>query len=284
LLLVAMVSIQSGASLAKSLFPMVGARGATALRLSLAALVMGAIWRPWRQPLTSRQRTDIVLYGVALGCMNLTFYLALARIPLGIAVALEFLGPLGVALFASRRLRDVAWALLAGLGIAAILVAGRSAEMTAPLDWMGVGYVLIAGACWALYIILGQRAGAAAPSGIVAALGIFTAACVAVPFSVFAPRPQPITIWAALPIAVAVALLSSVVPYTLEMVALKRLPARTFGILLSIEPAIAALLGWGYLGERLSMPQWLGIGCVMLASFGSAASIQRPVMTAEGTL
>ncbi len=276
-LLVAMSSIQTGASLAKGLFPVLGAQGTTALRLGFATLILLAVWRPWRQRLTRREMLAVGVYGAALGGMNLTFYLALARIPLGIAVAIEFTGPLAVALLSTRRALDFVWAALAVAGILLILPLSEASQ---PLDPVGVVWALVAGGCWALYILFGQRAGAAVHGGTATSLGMATAALLVMPFGVaHAGRDLlNVSLW---PVGLGVAVLSSALPYSLEMIALKALPTRTFGILMSLEPALAALSGLVILKEQLALVQWVAIGCVILASAGSAATARKPVPAPE---
>lgn len=274
LLLVAMLSIQAGASMAKSLFPAVGATGATALRLALATVMLVAVFRPWRARVTRGQWPLLMLYGASLGLMNLLFYKSLETVPLGIAVALEFTGPLAVALFGSRHLRDVVWVVLAVVGLV-LLVPEQGAEA---LDPVGAVYALGAGACWAMYIVFGQRAGNAHGPQTVA-IGSCIAAVVAVPFGV-AHAGAALLAPALLPIALAVALLSTAIPYSLEMVALTKMPTRTFGMLMSLEPAIAALCGLLFLHERLSLLQWLAIAAIIIASAGAAMTSRPPVATA----
>ncbi|HIE0567065.1 threonine/homoserine exporter RhtA [Pseudomonas aeruginosa] len=269
LLLIAMTSIQSGASLAKSMFPLVGAQGTTALRLFFAALILLLLLRPWRKRLSLQSLRSVVVYGIALGGMNLLFYLSVRTVPLGIAVALEFTGPLLVAILSSRRLLDFLWIGLAVFGIWLLLPLGNSAE---PLDLVGAAYALGAGVCWALYILFGQRAGADhGAQG--AALGVLVAAILVVPIGV-AHAGADLLDPALIPLALGVAVLSTALPYTLEMVALTRLPARTFGTLMSIEPAFGALSGLLFLGERLSPTQWLAIGAIILASVGTTLSVK----------
>ena len=266
-LLVAMVSVQTGAALVKGLFPRVGVAGATTLRLALASLMLLAVWRPWRRLPKARETRSLLVYGVAMGVMNLCFYSALARIPLGIAVALEFTGPLAVAMAASRRAVDFVWIALAALGLVALLPLGLG---HAPLSPSGVAFALAAGACWALYIVFGQKAGAL-HGGMSAALGTVIGAIVITPVGLIqasAALFDP-TIW---PIACGVALLSSALPYSLEMFALTRLPTRTFGVLMSAEPALGALSGWCFLHESLSLVQWAAVASIMLASAGSAVT------------
>ncbi|WP_164010992.1 threonine/homoserine exporter RhtA [Pyxidicoccus trucidator] len=271
--LAAMSTIQFGASLAKGLFPVLGAQGTTALRLGFATLILLAFWRPWRRKLTRRDVLAVGVYGAALGGMNLTFYLALERIPLGIAVAIEFTGPLAVALLSTRRPIDFVWALLAVAGILLILPLSEASQ---PLDPVGVVWALAAGACWALYILFGQRAGAAVHGGTATSLGMATAALLVMPFGVAHAGEGllNVSLW---PAALGVAVLSSALPYSLEMIALKELPTRTFGILMSLEPAIAAVSGLVILGEQLALVQWVAIGCVILASAGSAATARKSV-------
>lgn len=275
-----MIATPLGASLAKQLFPVVGAAGSTALRLTFAALILAVVWRPWRVRPTRREARSILIYGLAMGWMNLFFYSSLNRIPLGIAMALEFTGPLAVAMATSRRAVDFIWIVLAALGLAAILPLGHDAK---PLDPVGIAFALGAGLCWALYIVFGQKAGNA-HGGQTTALGTVIAALVIVPIGVgqaglalFSP--------AVLPVACAVALLSSALPYSLEMFALTRMPARTFGVLMSAEPALGALSGIVFLGESLTPIQWTAIACIIGASAGSAATSrpapQSPPPTAD---
>ena len=272
LLVASMISIQFGASVAKGLFPALGPEGTTALRCGIAALILLALQRPWRARLPPSALLTVGLYGASLGLMNLLFYLSLARIPLGVAVALEFTGPLSVALLSSHRARDLLWVVLAAAGIVLILPLSRSSR---PLDPVGVAFALAAGVCWALYIVLGQRAGKAVQGGAATALGMLAAALVVAPIGVLRAGPRLLQshLW---PLALAVAVFSSALPYSLEMHALRRLPARTFGILMSLEPALAALAGLVMLRERLSLSQGAAIVCIIAASAGSA-STAKPI-------
>jgi inner membrane transporter RhtA len=273
LVLVAMASVQGGASLAKQLFPAVGAAGTSALRLLLATMILAAVWRPWRaRGITRAEWRTLALYGASLGGMNLTFYLALERLPLGVAVAIEFTGPLAVAVLASRRAVDLLWAALAAVGIVLVLPFVPGA---ADLDPLGVVWALIAGACWGVYILQGKRAGATLHAGTATAIGMAIASLVAIPFGVASAGARLLDL-AILPLALAVALLSSAIPYSLEMIGLKRLPPHTFGVLMSLEPALAALSGRLFLAERLTVTQWAAIACVMVASAGSTLSARRP--------
>lgn len=273
ILLGAMLSIQVGASVAKSLFPVMGALGTTTLRIGFAAILLCLISKPWRRTYNRDEIQKIAVYGVSLGVMNLFFYMALEKIPLGIAVALEFTGPLAVALWASRQKLDFAWAFLAAAGIYFVLPAS-AADSAASLDWLGIVYALAAGACWALYIVFGQRLSQSLPANVAASLGMAVAALVALPFGVFSVGKGLLQIgmW---PVAFAVALMSSAIPYSLEMIALKRLPTKTFGILMSLEPALAAVSGFLFLKEELSLFQEGAIACIIVASLGSAVSSHR---------
>ena len=262
----AMACFQLGAVLAKGLFPVVGAVGAAAMRLGMASVILFAAWRPWRLRVSLREARTIIVYGVAMGWMNLFFYLSLRSIPLGIAMALEFTGPLGVALAASRRPGDFLWVLMAILGVLVLLPLGFGSQ---PLPPVGIACALAAGVCWALYIVFGRKAGAA-HGGQTTAWGTLIGAAFIVPIGVahsgtllFSP--------AILPAAVGVALLSSALPYSLEMFAMPRLPTRTFGVLMSLDPAFAALAGLSFLGESLTWIQWAAIASIMVASAGSAA-------------
>jgi inner membrane transporter RhtA len=269
---VAMVSVQSGASIAKGLFPSLGAAGVTSLRLGLAAAIVVAIGRPWRHRLPRAAWLPILAYGASLGCMNLCFYMALSRIPLGVTVALEFTGPLAVALASSKRPLDVVWAAMAASGI--LLLVPPHADAAA-LDRVGMAYALAAAGGWACYIVFGQRASRLAPGSAVTGWGMCAGAALVVPFGIAATGAA----WrdaTVLPLAMAVAILSSAIPYSLEMIALRQLPARTFGILMSLEPAIASLAGLVFLRERLSAPQTAAILLVMAASLGSATSARSP--------
>ncbi len=264
LLIIAMISIQSGASLAKSLFPVVGAQGTTALRLIFASLILLLVLRPWRARLTAKSLRTVTLYGISLGSMNMLFYMSLQTVPLGIAVALEFTGPLAVALWASRKLIDFLWVALAVIGLLLLIPVGESSTS---IDLVGAGYALGAGACWAAYIVFGQKAGA--DNGIqTAALGVTIAALFIAPIGVVHAGAALLDV-SLIPAALGVAVLSTALPYSLEMVALTRMSARTFGTLASLEPVFAALSGLIFLHEDLSLTQWLAIGAIIVASIGA---------------
>jgi inner membrane transporter RhtA len=261
LVLLGIVSVQVGAAVAKQIFSTAGAMGTVAMRLGFAAVILLLLWRPgWR--VERRALPVIVGYGLVLGGMNLAFYLALERIPLGVAVTIEFLGPLGVAVFGSRRLRDVVWVLLAGAGV---LLLSRS---DGGLNWVGVLFALLAAVAWAAYILLGASLGSRTSGGGGLALAMTVAAAAVVPFGVVEAGTSllhPGVLLAGL----GVALLSSVIPYSVELEALRTIPPRVFGVLMSLEPAVAALAGLIFLGEFLQLTQWIAVCCVVTACIGA---------------
>src|SRR4051812_45691250 len=269
-LVAAMLSFQVGASLAKQLIPVVGAPGTTALRLGISALLLVVIARPWRAVPSRTALPVLVAYGLALGTMNFVFYMSLKTIPLGIAVGLEFTGPLSVALLGSRRRLDFLWLAFAVAGLALLLPTTRSAGT---LDRAGVGYALAAGACWALYIVFGQRAGRAVGAAA-STWGVLIAACEIVPIGA-ANAGTALVSPRVLPLGLAIAIMSSALPYTLEMIALRRLSMKTYGTFMSVEPALAALAGLAILHEHLPVVQWLGIGAVIVAAGGTLGHEER---------
>lgn len=270
--LLALLSITLGASLATVLFPVVGALGATTLRLVIAAAVLVVLLRTWRIRPDRRAWGAALAYGVSMAGMNVLYYFAIERIALGVAIAFEFTGPLAVALWHSRRRLDLLWVVAACAGL--LLLVWPAAGAATALSVVGVACALGAGVFWGAYIIVGQRAGAAL--GVQApALGILVAAALVLPLGLLAePRLAQFTPALLLP-ALGVALLSSAIPYSLEMFALRRLPARTFGILMSAEPAMGALVGLALLGQQLSGAHWLGIAAIMLASVGTTLADRR---------
>ncbi|MEQ4691768.1 threonine/homoserine exporter RhtA [Providencia manganoxydans] len=271
LLLLAMTSIQGGASLAKTLFPVIGAPGVTGLRLLLATIILFIIFKPWRLKFRRSSLVPLLTYGISLGTMNYLFYLSLERIPLGIAVALEFTGPLAVAMFSSRRPIDFLWIALVIVGLLFLLpIRGDIGE----LDLVGALYALGAGVCWGVYIIFGQRAGAGYGAATVA-IGSFISAMIFFPIGLMQTGVEAMFDPAILPLALAVAILSTAFPYTLEMIALTRLPAKTFGTLMSLEPCMGAFMGIIFLQEHLTATQWLALLCIVCASIGST-STARP--------
>ncbi len=281
------LSVQVGAGIAARMFGTVPAAGLTGLRLWAAALMLAGLgarpaWRAARGVVADRAWPDAIVvaaFGLTLGVMNFSIYQAFARIPLGIAVTIEFLGPLAVAIVASRRLIDVLWVVLAGSGVTLLGTAGVSAARLggaaaaggspAPAEATGVIFALLAAASWAGYIMLatatGRRFGGS--SGLVIAM-VIAAVVVSAPAVLSAGRAllRPVVLAAGL----AIGLLSSVIPYRFELETLRRVPARVFGIWMSLEPAVAALVGVVMLSQALSAWQWVAIGCVTVASAGAA--------------
>lgn len=272
-LVAAMASTAVGTSLATGLFATVGAAGTTAYRVGFGALILAAVWRPWQWRVGRRDAATLAAYGVSMGVMNLLFYQSLRTVPLGPAAALEFVGPMAVSAASSRRGVDLLWVAMAATGLLLLLAPGGHGR----LDPAGAAFALSAGGCWAAYIVFGQRAGTATGPRATA-VGMAVAAAVVVPVGVggagaalLAPR--------AIGVGVVVAALSSAVPYSLEMVALRRLPRRTFGVLLSLAPAISAIGGFVVQGERLTAVQCAAVAVVVAASAGAAATARS---AAEG--
>jgi inner membrane transporter RhtA len=266
LVLAAVASVQTGASLAKSLFDQVGAGGTVLLRVLLAAIVLGAIWRP---ALRGRTRSELWLvfwFGVSLAGMNFAFYEALDRIPLGIAVTIEFSGPLAVAVIGSRRPLDLVWVVLAAAGI--LLLADLGGGGT---DVAGMALALLAGGFWAGYILLSARTGQAFPGGSGLSLAMVVASVLLLPFGI-AQGGAELLEPGVLGVGLGVAMLSSAIPYSLELEALRRLPSRVFGVLMSLEPAMATLAGFVVLGEVLGVREIAAVGLVVVASAGAARS------------
>ena len=270
LVLVGVSSVQFGAALAKSLFDEVGAGGTVFLRVLFAALVLVAVWRPVVAGRSAAEWRLIGVFGLTLAGMNLAFYESLDRIPLGIAVTLEFVGPLGVAIAGSRRPLDLAWVALAAAGILLLSDFGG-----ADLDGLGVGLALLAGGFWAAYILLAVRVGSVFPGGSGLALAMVAGAVMLVPVGL-ADAGDDLLVPGVLAVAAAVAILSSAIPYSLEMEALRRMPARVFGVMMSIEPAVAALAGFIVLDEGLATRELVAILLVVAASAGAARNAHVP--------
>jgi inner membrane transporter RhtA len=269
--MVSLITLCAGTSLAKGLFPFVGAEGTTTYRLLFSTLLLMAFWRPWRRAWTWADVPILVLFGATLGLMNLLFYSAIKTVPFGLAIAVEFTGPLAVALWSSKKPLDFVWIVLAVAGMGLILPLGNTMGaglQTSAIDPVGIAYALGAGACWAVYIVVGQgvadRIGPfATPMGMLVAALLVTPVGISVAGSSLL-NPE----W--MLAGLGIALLSSAIPYSLEMYSLKHLPKQTFSILLSLEPAVGALAGWLVLSEQLNTQQLGAIGLIMVASMGSA--------------
>ena len=266
-----MGSVQFGAALARTLFDDAGPAGTVLVRVGIAAAVLALLWRPSVRGHGRDAWRLAVGFGVALAVMNFFFYAALDRIPLGLAVTFEFVGPLGVALAGSRRRLDLAWVALAAGGIVLIAAPGTSG-----LDALGVLYALIAGGAWAAYILLSARTGRVFPGGGGLALAMCVAAVLLLPAGV-ADAGSALLDPDVLLIGAAVAVLSSLIPYSAELEALRLMPEHVFGVLLSVEPAVAALAGYLLLDQTLGARELAGIAFVIAATAGAVAGTRSPV-------
>jgi inner membrane transporter RhtA len=268
LVLGGVASVQFGAAFAKTLFDEIGPGGAVFLRVLFAALILCALWRPAVRGRSAAHWRLILAYGFCLVAMNFTYYESLDRIPLGIAVTFEFVGPLGVAIVGSRHALDLLWVALAAAGILLLSNFG-----TADLDTLGVALALTAGGFWAAYILLAQRVGQAIPGSQGLALAMAAGTLMIAPVGVGQGGSELLSV-SILAIGAAVAVLSSVIPYTLELEALRRMPTNVFGVLMSLEPAAASLAGFIVLGQDLDAREIVAIGLVVAASAGSARRSQ----------
>jgi len=262
-ILLSIVSVQVGAALAKGLFPILGAAGTTTIRIGISALILLAFNRPNIKKLTKIQWKAIIPYGLCLGVMNGIYYLSLSRIPLGLAVALEFIGPLMLSVFSSKRMIEYLWAVLAIIGIA--LITPWNGEGA---DLFGIIMALLAGVFWAGYIVLGKRTSAVIDGSQAVTVGMVFAIAVILPFGIADGRLANFTT-AMIPSAIALGLLCSAIPFSLEIGALKHMPAKTFSILMSLEPAVAAICGVFMLKEFLSVVEWLAVVVIVIASLGA---------------
>lgn len=270
LVLAAATSVQAGASVAKSLFATLGPPGVVWLRLLFGSIALWVAARPQLRSRPWRELRLIVALGIVLVTMNVSFYESIARIPLGIAVTVEFLGPLAVATIASRRRLDLLWIALAGLGVALLAEGATSGVHT-----LGLVLAALAGVCWALYITLSVPVGRLFPGASGLAPAMLLGALLITPWGIVSAGSglrDPQVIGA----AAGVGLLSSALPWSLELEALRRLPTNVFGVVLALEPVIAALLGSLFLHQHLSGRSWLAIGLVVTASAGAALEITRP--------
>jgi inner membrane transporter RhtA len=273
LVLVAVSSTQLGSAFARTLFDDAGPGGTVLMRIAFAALVLVLLARPTFRGHERRRFGLALAFGFSLAAMNLAFYEAIDRIPLGIAVTIEFAGPLGVAVVGSRRARDFLWVVLAALGILLLVYSSDGGEGGS--DVLGLTLALVAGVCWAAYIVLSARVGRTFPGGGGLSLAMAFAALLVLPVGIAdggsaLVRPEIIAS------GFGVAMLASALPYSLELEALRRLPQHVFGVLMSIEPAVAALAGLVVLGQELGARQLLGIALVVFASAGAASTSMAP--------
>lgn len=271
LLLAAMISMQSSGSLAKILFQQFPPLTVSAMRLLLGALILAIIFKIWQLQLTQVKWKAVISYGLALAGMNALFYLSIERLPLGIAVSFEFIGPLTVALLHARQKFDFLWVGLAVLGLALLFPFDQAAQ---PLDSAGILLALGAGACWALYIVAGQK-----PSGIsgnhTVCLGMLIGMLCLMPIALLTGMPATAFEPSSLIYFILLAVLASSLPFSLEMIALRNLSSLSFGTLMSIEPAVAALSGFVFLGEQLLWAQWLALAVIICASIGCTVTAQK---------
>jgi len=271
-ILLAIVSVQCGAAIAKGLFPEIGAAATASLRIGLSAIILFIVFRPNVFKLNAKQWKYVILYGLSLGAMNMVFYMAIERIPIGLAVTLEFVGPLLLAIFSSKKTVDFIWVILAATGIA--LIAPWTGD---GLNLTGVLFALLAGGFWVAYIILGGRISKIMNGGEAVTVGMLFATLLILPFGISGGSFHHLNL-KLLGLGAALALLSSAIPFTLEINALKQLPARTFSILMSLEPAMASLAGFVFLREHLSMTEIIAVACVMIASAGSSLTTRKTVV------
>ena len=265
LVLLAVTSLQVGAAFAVELFDELGPAGAAFGRLAFAAVILVALWRP---AIRGKPVGTAVAFGLALGAMNLCIYEAMDRIPLGVDFTFDVICQLALAVAGSRKPLDLLWVLLAALGIA-----GLADYSGGSLDPAGVAFALAAAALWAAYIVLGQRTGALVPGGSGLAIAMVAGAVLVAPFGI-ADAGGDLLSPELLGALLAVALASSVIPYSLELEALRRLPKRVFGVLMSLEPAVAALAGFAVLGQELAVRDWVAIGLVVIASAGASTLVE----------
>jgi len=269
----AIASVQVGATVAKHLFVFLGPTGTVFLRVGFGAGILLAIARPRWSRFDARQWRSIVLFGLIIAGMNLSFYQAIARIPLGIAVTIEFIGPLGVAVAGSRKRLDFAWAAMAAAGVSLLSFGGGS------VNPLGVLFALAAAAGWASYIVLGQRVGRMVPGPDGLALALTVSGLALLPFGI-AGAGSRLRDLHNLGLGLVVAILSSAIPFSLEFAALRRLSSQAFGILMSLEPAMGAAAGFVFLGQRLSLRDLLAIALVIVASAGATrTAAARPAAT-----
>jgi len=268
-IITSIISVQCGAAIAKGLFPEIGAAATASLRIGLSAVILFITFRPNLFKLNAKQWQYVFLYGSTLGLMNMIFYLAIERIPVGLGVTLEFVGPLILAISTSKKAIDFIWVSLSIIGIALIAPWHSNG-----LNIGGILLALLAGAFWAAYIVLGGKISKIMKGGEAVSAGMLIATIVILPFGIFSGGFSVLTP-RLLGLGAALALLSSAIPFTLEMSALKKLPAKTFSILMSLEPAVASLAAFVFLQEYLSFTECVAVACVVIASAGSSFTARR---------
>jgi inner membrane transporter RhtA len=271
--LAAIASVQVGATVARHVFALLGPTGTVFLRVAFGAGILLAIARPRWPRFDVRQWRAIVAFGLIIAAMNLCFYQAIARIPLGVAVTIEFIGPLGVAIVGSRKARDFVWAAMAALGVALLSFSGGGAVTT-----LGLIFALGAAGGWASYIVLGQRVGRLVPGPDGLAFALAVGGLALLPFGIAGAGSRLLDV-RNLALGLVVAILSSAIPFSLEFAALRRLSRQVFGILMSLEPAMGAAAGFLFLGQRLALRDAIAIGLVMAASVGATRTAAPPAAT-----
>lgn len=269
-LVLSIISLCIGNSFAKGLFESVGPIGTTTLRLLFSTIFMMVFWRPWRIALTRSDLATIIPYGVCMVCMNSTFYLAIDRLPLGVTLAIQFSGPLTVAVLSSRSRFDFLWVFFALVGLYLLLWPSGPSDELVKLDPLGVVYALIAGAFWGLYILVGQRARLIHP-GLITTYGFATASLLILPIGIISAGDSLVNPNVLL-FGLGIALLSSAIPFTLEIFSLRILPIKTFSIMVSLEPAVGALTGILILNEFLDLREWLAVMLIVFAAVGTTAT------------
>lgn len=265
----AISSVQIGATVARRLFDVLGPAGTVFVRVGFGALILLAMARPRRLQFVTRQWRSVALFGLIIAAMNLCFYESIARIPLGIAVTIEFIGPLAVAIAGSRKTLDFAWAAMAAAGVVMLSVTGGKVTL------VGVLFALGAGAGWASYIVINQRVGRLVPGADGLAFALLVGGLALAPLGIAGGGPGLLSL-RNLGVGLVVAILSTAIPFSLEFAALRRLSSQVFGILMSLEPAMGAAAGFLFLGQRLSFRDLLAILFVMVASAGATATAKRP--------
>ncbi|SDH57885.1 EamA family transporter [Myroides phaeus] len=269
--ILSMMSVQGGASIAKSLFPVLGAAGTSSLRIGISAIILFFYNRPNLKKLTTFEWKISFMYGMCLAFMNLLFYFSIQRIPIGLGVTIEFIGPLALAIFSSRKKIDYLWAIIAAIGILLIVPWQNNS-----LDFIGLLLAFAAGLFWAGYIVVGGKVAQKMDSNTSVTVGMGFASLFIIPFALVSGDLMALT-GKLLLIGTAVALLSSAIPFSLDIIALKKLPSKTFSILMSLQPAFGAISGLLFLGEILTFYQWLSILCVISASIGTTISSRKDV-------
>tara|TARA_R110002033_G_scaffold125347_9_gene167443 strand:+ start:1642 stop:2499 length:858 start_codon:yes stop_codon:yes gene_type:complete len=267
--LLAIISVQSGAAIAKTLFPILGATATASLRIGISAFILLCVYRPKIKLFSAPQWKLVIPYGLSLGAMNLIFYLAIERIPIGLAVTLEFIGPLVVAVLGSKKIIEYLWVLLAAAGI--MIIAPWKSDT---VDLLGVIFALTAGAFWAAYIVLGGKVSKIMKGGDAVSVGMVFASLLILPFGFAGQGFQFITV-NYLYMGIALALLSSAIPFSLEMKALGQLSSQTFSILMSLEPAVASLCALLFLHEVLNTNEIIAVIFVVIASAGATLTAKQ---------